>query len=214
MKLEKVRNRNEDKLRGHLYKKGRFSVRVAKQPRKEFKLRLIAEEARPVTFDNFQESVDLFGPRLIGTFRRPARFDLVAKTIPRRAKVYIIELKAGGLAFRDIHQLLGYINLVRHLQQYGGKVGLHLLSKALNFPVTPYTKICGLLIGKSVRNELLAWMPEEFWDVIKLCVFRVVDGKWPNNIQRIRIYDKWFSFRQDRRKSGRKLYEKLNAKLA
>lgn len=213
MRTPEIQKRKEDRLRDYLYERGILAVRVPQRRREESRFRLLRKEAKPIIYDAFAAYASLFGLRTVGQLRRPASFDLVARPIPRRSELVIVELKSVNLAFRDIRQLLGYINLVRLIQCYGGKTGLHLLTDAIGLRVTRRTKISGLLIGKSVKGELMEWLPDEIWSLIRVCTFRVCKGKWPDDLQDIRIYDRGEVFLKHRRTKGKKLYNTLNPRL-
>ena len=196
----------EKRLEDHLFQKRFLQIRIPRSPSKRLRIKLIERQVNPLTLIEFRTNKTLFGPEVLGTPAHPKRFDLVATpTSPRRAEVIVVELKAGKLGHQDLRQLLGYIAFLRHLQTYGGAGGLQRLSEATGFPITKRTRITGILIGKRVSDTLMDWIPEELWPLLKVCTFKVVKGKWPDDLQGIRVYDRGHQFRRRQHKEGRSL---------
>ena len=214
MSNQKIPQRNESKLQEHLFNQRNFTIKIAgrsaKSLNKELKLKPIASEAWPVIYEQFKTVPSLFGPYLTGIPKRRKRFDLVARPVPKEAQLFIIELKIGKLTFGDVGQLLGYMNLVRSIQRNGGENGRRLISKALKFTLTERTKIHGVLIGKTVGDDLLQQVPGELWEHIRFCTWKVKEGKWPNDIQSVQICDQGYKYRRLQRKNMRQLRMFLN----
>ena len=208
---QEVRNRREDLLRSHLLQRRVLEVRVSGRPQKRLRVKLTNQEVSPPTIANFKKIPTLFGPHVIGTSQHPKRFDLVGRpTYPKRAQAVIIELKAGKLSHQDLRQLLGYITFVRYYQKHGGPLGLGLLSEAFQFRVTKRTRVSGLLIGRAVSPSLMEWIPEEIWESIRVCTFRISEGRWPENYRKVQIYDRGYHFRHERDRKGKLLRGALN----
>jgi hypothetical protein len=188
-----------------------LEVRVSGKRQNRLRVKLTNQEVSPLTFTDFTKTPSLFGPQVIGTPQHPKRFDLVARpTYPKRAEAIIIELKAGKLSHQDLRQLLGYITFVRYHQIHGGPMGLRLLSKAFKFRITKRTRVSGLLIGRAVSPSLMEWIPEEIWESVRVCTFRVAEGRWPDNYGKVQIYDRGYRFRHERNRKGKLLYSALN----
>ena len=211
MATQEVRKRREDRLRSYLLRRRVLEVRVPGKPQTRLRVKLTNEEVSPLTIANFTKTPALFGPQVIGTPQHPKRFDLVGRpTYPKHAQVVIIELKAGKLSHQDLRQLLGYITFVRYYQIHGGPKGLRLLSEAFKFRVTKRTRVSGLLIGRAALPSLMEWIPEEIWESVRICTFRISEGRWPDNYRKVQIYDRGYPFRHERYRMGKLLRDALN----
>ena len=196
----------ERELRKHFMKQGFLSLWPPGQRRgKEKKYRLLKEHFAPISHSDFRIEDTLFGPRTVGTEKRPKEFDIVATPIPRRAELIVIELKAEAVTAANILQLLGYINYLRFLQRYLGTAGRRKFSKRLGFRFTSRTRLRGILIGKSVGPGLLDKLPEEVLDIITLCTFRVAKGRWPGDLQKVLVHDRTYPLTRERAREGRML---------
>lgn len=208
---QEVRNRHEDRLRRHLLQRRVLEVRVPGRPQERLRVKLTNQEVSPRTIAGFAEIPTLLGPLVTGTSQHPKRFDLVGRpTYPRRARAVIVELKAGKLSHQDLRQLLAYITFVRYYQKHGGPKGLGLLSEAFQFCVTRRTKVSGLLIGRAVLPGLMEWIPDEIWESIRVCTFRVSEGRWPGSYRKVQVYDRGYPFRHQREREGKLLRRALN----
>ena len=211
MMVQRVLDRREECLRKHLLQAKVLEIRVAKRRGNRLRIKLTNEEVSLPALANFAKIETLFGPKVIGNLTYPKRLDLVGRpTLPRRAEAIVIELKAGRLNQQDLRQLLGYITFLRYVQTHGGLVGLQLLSKTLQLRVTRRTRFLGLLIGRSVSPKLMEWIPEEVWELVRICRFKVTEGKWPDDLRKIRIYDHGYTFRSERNRLGKLLHNALN----
>ncbi len=209
--VQQVQDRREERLRKHLLQMRVLEIRAAERRGSRLRVKLTNQEVSPPALANFSKIQTLFGPKVIGNPRYPKRFDLVGRpTLPRRAEAIIVELKAGRLSQQDLRQLLGYITFLRYIQTHGGPIGLRLLSEAFQFRITRRTRLSGLLIGRLVSNQLMEWIPKEVWGLVWICTFKVTEGKWPDDIRKVRIYDRGYRFRRERDRQGKLLHSALN----
>jgi hypothetical protein len=206
-----VQDRREEHLRKYFLQRRILEIRVAGRRQSSLRIKLTGHEVSPPVLADFSNVPTLFGPQVIGTRQYPKRFDLVARpTHPKRAEAIIVELKAGKLCYQDLRQLLGYITFVRYIQIHGGPTGLRLLSEAFRFRITRRMRVSGLLVGRALSTRLMQWIPEEVWDLVRICTFRVTEGKWPNDYRKIQIYDRGDQFKRERRRQGKLLRDALN----
>ncbi len=207
-----VRNKNTKKiteadLSNFLYKK-KF-IEIHNKNRKEpYKIKCCGKEVAPFILDDFRQVPGLIEPIMLVTKKRPWQFDLTARPIPKRQKAVIIELKKGRLQYKDLRQLLGYINYFRKIQKYGGQEGLDHLSQFFDIKITKRTKLEGILIGRRVNRDLLHYIPEEIWRFIHICTFSVKTGK--RAIREVRIKNKGQRYLAEQESKGKKLMKVWN----
>lgn len=205
------RETSEKRLENHLFQKRFLQIRIPRSPSKKLRIKFTKQQVIPRDLVQFTTNKTLFGPQVLGTPAYPKKFDLVARPIsPRRAEVIVVELKADKFGHEDLRQLLGYVAFLRYIQTYGGAVGLSHLSEAIGFSVTKRTRISGVLIGRRVSGKLMDWIPEELWYFVRICTFRVVKGKWPDDLQEVQVYDRGHQFRRRQHVVGKSLYSALN----
>lgn len=197
----------EHYLRDFLWNKEIISIwPVKKKNTRTEKYKLVEKEFAPATFTHFKNELGLFGKITVGTKSRPKRFDFVAIPIDNPTELVIIELKVKkeGLSPADFLQLLGYVNYFKYLQHYRGEKGREMLSQHIRgIDIKKETKIKGILIGRRYNVQLVKGLYPELEDILKICTFKVTEGKFPNNIQKLLIHDRSFETIQQIKKEGK-----------